>query len=150
VLRLLRKYQNLLQSRRRRCNQTWASRTSFHNYWLGSRRLIIDAAASVIDPWNSLIPPTCAGFSLPSSFCCPASFRLLPLADYGLHRLAAVIGLVIGIGGYTFLYAKGSSYLTDNPTACANCHIMREHYNGGSRRQVHYLSSLGAYRRAHR
>jgi cytochrome c nitrite reductase small subunit len=44
--------------------------------------------------------------------------------------LAAAIGLVIGIGGYTFLYAKDSSYLTDNPVACANCHIMREHYDG--------------------
>ena len=36
--------------------------------------------------------------------------------------LAAVIGLVIGIGGYAVLYAKGSSYLTDDPAACANCH----------------------------
>jgi cytochrome c nitrite reductase small subunit len=44
--------------------------------------------------------------------------------------LVATIGLVIGIGGYTFLYAKGGSYLTDNPAACANCHIMREHYDG--------------------
>jgi cytochrome c nitrite reductase small subunit len=44
--------------------------------------------------------------------------------------LVAAIGLVIGIGSYTFLYAKGRSYLSDNPTACANCHIMREHYDG--------------------
>ncbi|MGH8065172.1 MAG: NapC/NirT family cytochrome c [Candidatus Entotheonellia bacterium] len=44
--------------------------------------------------------------------------------------LAAAMGLAIGVGGYTFLYAKGSSYLTDNPAACANCHIMREHYDG--------------------
>jgi cytochrome c nitrite reductase small subunit len=40
--------------------------------------------------------------------------------------LATAIGLVIGVGGYTFLYVKGSSYLTDNPAACANCHVMRE------------------------
>lgn len=44
--------------------------------------------------------------------------------------LVAVIGLTIGICAYTFLYAKGSSYLTDDPAACANCHIMREHYDG--------------------
>jgi cytochrome c nitrite reductase small subunit len=43
--------------------------------------------------------------------------------------LAAAVGLVIGIGGYTFIYAKGSSYLTDDPAACANCHIMREQYD---------------------
>jgi cytochrome c nitrite reductase small subunit len=40
------------------------------------------------------------------------------------------IGIVIGLGGYTFLYAKGASYLTDNPRACANCHIMQEQYDG--------------------
>jgi cytochrome c nitrite reductase small subunit len=36
------------------------------------------------------------------------------------------VGVVIGLGGYTFLYARGASYLTDHPAACANCHIMRE------------------------
>jgi cytochrome c nitrite reductase small subunit len=40
------------------------------------------------------------------------------------------VGMVIGLGGYTFLYARGASYLTDNPAACANCHIMREQYDG--------------------
>jgi cytochrome c nitrite reductase small subunit len=40
------------------------------------------------------------------------------------------IGCAIGLGGYTFLYARGSSYLTDNPAACANCHIMQEQYAG--------------------
>jgi cytochrome c nitrite reductase small subunit len=43
---------------------------------------------------------------------------------------AIAIGLVLGIGGYTFLYAKGASYLTDNPAACANCHIMNDQYDG--------------------
>ena len=41
-----------------------------------------------------------------------------------------MVGCVIGLGGYTFLYARGSSYLTDNPAACANCHIMQEQYDG--------------------
>ena len=48
--------------------------------------------------------------------------RLLPI-------LAAVtLGMLIGVGGYTFVYAKGSSYLTNDPAACANCHIMENHY----------------------
>jgi cytochrome c nitrite reductase small subunit len=38
-------------------------------------------------------------------------------------------GLAIGGGGYTFLYAKGGSYLTNDPAACANCHIMQEHFD---------------------
>ena len=40
------------------------------------------------------------------------------------------VGMVIGLGSYTFLYARGVSYLTDNPAACANCHIMQEQYDG--------------------
>ncbi len=34
-----------------------------------------------------------------------------------------------GIGLYTFYYAKGASYLTNDPQACANCHIMEDHYS---------------------
>ena len=40
---------------------------------------------------------------------------------------AVALGAAIGLGGYTFVYAKGASYLTNDPTACANCHVMREH-----------------------
>lgn len=40
------------------------------------------------------------------------------------------IGLIAGLGMYTFIYAKGGSYLTNNPGACANCHIMQEQYAG--------------------
>lgn len=36
----------------------------------------------------------------------------------------------MGISIYTFTYAKGASYLTDDSAACANCHIMREYYDG--------------------
>lgn len=44
--------------------------------------------------------------------------------------LGAVIGLAAGVAGYTFVYAKGASYLTNDPAACMNCHIMREYYDG--------------------
>jgi len=44
--------------------------------------------------------------------------------------VAAALGLAAGLGAYTFLYARGSSYLTNDPAACANCHIMGEHYAG--------------------
>src|SRR6266496_2799860 len=44
--------------------------------------------------------------------------------------LGVVIGIAVGIGAYTFAYAKGWSYLTDDPAACANCHVMREQYDG--------------------
>lgn len=42
----------------------------------------------------------------------------------------ASLGIAAGAGAYTFVYARGWSYLTDDPRACANCHIMREQYDG--------------------
>src|SRR4026207_2008003 len=45
--------------------------------------------------------------------------------------LGVVIGIAVGIGAYTFAYAKGWSYLTDDAAACANCHVMREEFDGG-------------------
>ena len=44
--------------------------------------------------------------------------------------LAVLAGLLVGLGIYTFVYAKGYSYLTNNPQACTNCHVMRTQYDG--------------------
>jgi cytochrome c nitrite reductase small subunit len=44
--------------------------------------------------------------------------------------VAVVVGLAAGVGAYTFVYAKGAAYLTNAPEACANCHVMREQYDG--------------------
>lgn len=41
----------------------------------------------------------------------------------------AAAGFAAGVGIYTFHYAKGASYLTNDPKACANCHIMQEQYS---------------------
>ncbi len=38
--------------------------------------------------------------------------------------LAIILGVPIGIGAYTVHYAGGTSYLSTDPQACANCHIM--------------------------
>lgn len=38
-------------------------------------------------------------------------------------------GLVVGLGTYTFVYAGGASYMTNDPQACANCHVMQGHYD---------------------
>ncbi len=50
------------------------------------------------------------------------------------------LGLAAGVGSYTFIYAKGYSYLTDDPAACANCHIMNEQYNGWLRSSHHAVA----------
>lgn len=40
-----------------------------------------------------------------------------------------VLGAALGLGGFTFIYARGYSYLIDDPAACANCHVMQAHYD---------------------
>ena len=42
--------------------------------------------------------------------------------------IGLLFGIAIGLGAYTFVYAKGYSYLTNDPAACANCHVMNEYY----------------------
>ncbi len=37
--------------------------------------------------------------------------------------------MALGLGTFTFGFARGASYLTNDPAACANCHIMSEHYS---------------------
>lgn len=42
---------------------------------------------------------------------------------------ALCIGVAIGLGAHTFRYAKGLSYFSKDPAACANCHIMQSQYD---------------------
>ena len=43
--------------------------------------------------------------------------------------VAMSLGVLLGAGAYTFVYAKGFSYLSDDPEVCINCHIMQDHYD---------------------
>jgi cytochrome c nitrite reductase small subunit len=54
--------------------------------------------------------------------------------------LASLIGAAAGLGGYTFVYAKGASYLTNDPAACANCHIMQEHFDAWTKSSHHAVA----------
>ena len=63
----------------------------------------------------------------------PVSFGLGLSRRWLAWSAAAAIGACIGLGGFTFVYARGYSYLTDNPAACANCHVMAEQFAGWSR-----------------
>ena len=40
---------------------------------------------------------------------------------------AVIVGLSGGLGAYTFVAARGTSYLRNDPAACANCHVMADH-----------------------
>lgn len=55
--------------------------------------------------------------------------------------LGAMIGLVVGVGGFTFVYARGSSYLVNDPKACVNCHIMNEQFDGWTKSSHHQVAT---------
>jgi cytochrome c nitrite reductase small subunit len=43
--------------------------------------------------------------------------------------LVALAGGIFGLGTFTFSYAEGHSYFSNNPESCVNCHVMREVYD---------------------
>jgi cytochrome c nitrite reductase small subunit len=51
--------------------------------------------------------------------------------------LSSLLGILLGAGGYTFYYARGVSYLSNDPQACVNCHIMREQLDGWQKASHH-------------
>lgn len=51
--------------------------------------------------------------------------------------LASLVGVVVGLGIYTFVYARGYSYLSNDPKACSNCHVMRDYYDGWMKSSHH-------------
>lgn len=53
----------------------------------------------------------------------------------------ALTGVLGGLGGYTFYYARGASYLSNDPRACVNCHIMREQYDGWQKASHHTVAT---------
>ncbi len=55
--------------------------------------------------------------------------------------LAALLGLFAGVSAYTFYYAKGYSYLSNDPTACTNCHVMREQFDGWQKATHHAFAT---------
>lgn len=58
---------------------------------------------------------------------------------------AFLVVVIIVSGGYTFYNAKGFSYLSNNPEACNNCHIMNEVY-ANYMSDPHSLKSNGKHR----
>lgn len=55
--------------------------------------------------------------------------------------LSALVGVLIGTGAYTFNYAEGTSYLSNDPKACVNCHIMREQFDGWQKTSHHAVAT---------
>jgi cytochrome c nitrite reductase small subunit len=55
--------------------------------------------------------------------------------------LCILIGVAVGTGSYTVHYAEGFSYLSNDPKACVNCHIMRDQYDGWQKASHHAVAT---------
>src|SRR3989338_8755072 len=58
----------------------------------------------------------------------------MKMAKFNIPLLFGMIfsvsaGLLLGIGAFTFHYDKGTSYLSNDPKACINCHVMQEYFD---------------------
>lgn len=51
------------------------------------------------------------------------------------------IGIASGAAAFTFRYAEGLSYLSNDPRACVNCHVMREQYDGWQHASHHHVAT---------
>ena len=54
---------------------------------------------------------------------------------------ALLLGVAVGLGAYTFAYAKGYAYLTNDPQACTNCHVMQSQYDGWMKSSHHSVAT---------
>lgn len=67
--------------------------------------------------------------------------KKLPVAFLAHLVLATLLGMLLGLGLFTFWYARGASYFSNDPTACVNCHIMREQYDSWQHSSHHAVAS---------
>ena len=60
----------------------------------------------------------------------------------GAALLASIaIGMLAGLSGYTFVYAEGASYMSNDPKACINCHVMRDQYDSWEKSPHHAVAT---------
>ena len=62
-----------------------------------------------------------------------------PLLLTGLAT-SVLVGIFLGSGLFTFVSAQGTSYLSNDPDVCVNCHVMREQYDGWQKSPHHAVA----------
>ena len=65
--------------------------------------------------------------------CCGLSVSVLVLC--------VLAGVALGTGTFTVQYAEAFSYLSNDPKACVNCHIMRDQYDGWQKASHHAVAT---------
>lgn len=55
--------------------------------------------------------------------------------------MCVMLGIFLGVSGFTFYAARGASYLSNDPASCVNCHIMREQYESWQHSSHHAFAT---------
>lgn len=55
--------------------------------------------------------------------------------------IAITLGVLMGIGGFTFIYAEGLSYFGTDSKTCANCHIMSDKFDSWQKSSHHIVAT---------
>jgi cytochrome c nitrite reductase small subunit len=76
----------------------------------------------------------------------PVSTRLKLLTV----ALAAMFGVLGGLGFFTFGYGEGHAYLSNDPAACANCHVMQANYDSWLKSSHHAVATCNDCHLPHR
>lgn len=53
----------------------------------------------------------------------------------------SLLGIIVGVGAFTFIYADGASYLSDRPQSCANCHVMQTNLEAWNKSSHHAVAT---------
>lgn len=63
--------------------------------------------------------------------------------------LAALLGVILGVGIYTMFYSGVTNYLGDDPATCASCHAMNEQYISWQKGSHHDVATCNACHTPH-
>lgn len=70
-------------------------------------------------------------------------FAKLIGSNSGFLPLLSIImmGVVLGLGLFTFQYGEGLSYFSADPSACVNCHIMQPQFDSWQKASHHTVAT---------
>ena len=93
--------------------------------------------------WTSLSPRASRAHYRRRSAAAGPDPRPKPVSPPPLLALTAAVavGVLTGVGFTTFDYAEGLSYLSTDPAACANCHIMQSQYDSWQKAGHHIAAA---------
>ncbi len=66
--------------------------------------------------------------------------RIWLAAGVGSFVVSSLVGAAGGVGTYTFYYANGASYLSNDAATCANCHVMQSHFDAWQKSSHHAVA----------